>query len=349
MARTWDDKINWDVVDYYTKEFGLGAKPMIFGGPINGTITDATHTVFCTDEVDVQPAWNIPDKIIVSTAVVGGFFNRTSNPNHPLSVDEIYESAREVCKVGAPVLHLHVRNDEGYNVLDPKRLKYVINKIKDEFPDVCIDMCLVPMDNSQWEAFEEMLESGLVESSPVNACTAYCGDFLLTKYPHAMITKAARLREAGVRTRIAVYTDGDIDNADRWLIKPGLIPTSKDGTPTYWGVLPALPGGSPMNNPQAMVEGFMHLRNRILEIDPGAIIQVCASGRASTYLATMSILMGHHLRVGMEDTPWRWPHKDVKIKNNADCFLQYKELCGLLGREIVTPDEYRKILGMKKK
>lgn len=340
---TWDDKVRWDVVEKLTKEYGLYAHNIPFGAP---NITHPTNTVFATDDVDVQPKWNIPDKIIVSTTIVGGFYNKSGNPNHPVTMDEIYKSAREVCKAGAPILHLHVRDDEGYNTLDPVRLKDMFKRIKDEFPDVAIDTCLVPMNESQWEKFIEMLESGLIESSPVNTCAVYCGDYLLVKYPHVILAKAKKLREYGVRTRVAVYCDADIDNADRWLFKTGLVQTGATGLPSYWGVLPALPGGTPMNSPVAMVEGFMNLRNRILEIDRDAVIQVCASGRASIYLATQAILLGHHLRVGMEDTVWRWPHKDEKITSNAECFLGYKQLCELLGRQIVTPKEYRQMMGI---
>lgn len=344
--KTWQDKVNWDVVEKFSKIYGLHSQSISFGYP---NVTDPTHTIFAADDVDVQPPWDIPDKIIVATAITGGFYNKAGNPNHPVTMEEIYQSAREVCQAGAPILHIHVRDDEGYNTLDPERIKDIFKRIKDEFPDVVIDTCLVPKNDKEWECLLSMLETGLIESSPVNTTTVYCGDNLLTKYPHVMLAKAKKLREYGVRTRIAVYCDADIDNADRWLIKTGLMPTSKDGQPTYWGVLPALPGGTPMNSPKAMVEGFMNLRNRILEIDPGAIIQVCASGRASTYLATQSILMGHHLRVGMEDTVWRWPHKNEKISSNAQCFLEYKQLCELLGRQIVTPDEYRSIMGIAKK
>ena len=346
----WQDKVNWPAVEQMTKEYGLGAHCIPFGWNINRTVTDTVNTAFATDDVIVQPRWTeVPDKIIVSTTITGAFYNKKSNPNHPVSMEEIYAAAREVCLAGAPVLHVHVRNDEGLNVLDPKRLKYIFNKIKDEFPDVCLDCCLVPMNPAAWDDFQEMMESGLIESSPVNTCATYCGDMLLVKYPHVMIQKAKALRENGVRARLAVYCDGDIDNADRYLIKTGLVPTAKDGLPTYWGVLPALPGGSPMNNVNSMVEGFMRMRNRILDIDPGAIIQVCASGRASTYLATMAILTGCHLRVGMEDTVWHWPHKDDKIVSNGECFKQYKELCSLLGREVMTSAEYRKFLGLREK
>lgn len=338
------DKVNWKVVEEFSKKYGNYACTIPFGAP---NITDPTHTIFAADDVDVQPKWNIPDKIIVATTITGGFYNKTSNPNHPITPEEIYQSAREVCKAGAPILHLHVRDDAGFNSLDPVKLKDLFKRIKDEFPDVAIDCCLVPMNEDSWEKFIEMLDSGLVESSPVNTTAVFCGDYLLVKYPHVMLAKTKKLKEYGVRTRVAVYCDGDIDNADRWLFKTGLMDTGATGKPSYWGVLPALPGGTPMNSERAMVEGFMNLRNRILEIDKDAIIQVCASGRASIYLATMSILMGHHLRVGMEDTVWRRPHKNEKIKSNAECFLAYKNLCELLGREIVTPKEYRQMMGIK--
>jgi len=51
----------------------------------------------------------------------------------------------------------------------------------------------------------------------------------------------------------------------------------------------------------------------------------------------------------MEDTVWRWPHKDDKIVSNGDCFRQYKELYALLGREVMTSAEYRKFLGLRSK
>jgi len=337
------DNVRWDIVEQFSEQYGKHAYSIPFGAP---NVTHPTNTIFAEDSVDVQPRWNTPDKIIVSTTIVGAFYNKSGNPNHPTTFEEIYQSAREVCKAGAPILHIHVRNEQGFNVLDPVQLIDIFKRIKDEFPEVAIDTCLVPMDEASWDKFIQMLDTGLIESSPVNTCATYCGDFLLVKYPHVMLAKAKKLLEYGVRTRVAVYNDGDIDNADRWLFKTGLMETGATGKPSYWGVLPALPGGTPMNSPKAMVEGLMFMCNRIQEIDKDAIIQVCASGRASTYLATQAILLGHHLRVGMEDTVWRWPHKNDHITSNAECFLQYKQLCELLGRQVVTPKEYRQILGL---
>jgi uncharacterized protein (DUF849 family) len=50
----------------------------------------------------------------------------------------------------------------------------------------------------------------------------------------------------------------------------------------------------------------------------------------------------------MEDTAWMWPHRNDLIKNNVEVFKMFKQLIELLGREIISPDEFRKKVGMKK-
>ena len=101
-----------------------------------------------------------------------------------------------------------------------------------------------------------------------------------------------------------------------------------------------------MHNPQQMVDALMRMVRTIRDIDPNCFILVCAAGRASTYLATFAMLLGLHVRVGMEDTLWPYPHRDDIIQRNVDHFLQMKQIAQLLGRELMTPAEYREALGM---
>ena len=51
------------------------------------------------------------------------------------------------------------------------------------------------------------------------------------------------------------------------------------------------------------------------DIDPDGVIMVCAAGRASMYVATLAAVMGLHIRVGMEDSYWLWPHRDDRIES----------------------------------
>ena len=332
------DKVNWEAIDKLSEKFGDSAKTFFYGYP---TICSLDHTIVATDDVIVQDRWNVPDKIVVSTALTGSFFKKSDNPNQPITVDEIYKAGKEVCDAGGQVIHIHVRNDEGFNVIDIDRFQATIGRLKKEYPDRMFECCIVPRGPGEWEKMLQMMDMGLTETVTVNACATYVGDMCNSKPPYLMIKKARAIQEHGCKPRIAVYTDGDIDNANRYLIKTGII----EGV-THWGILPAMPGCSPMNNPVQMAEGLLHMQQRIKDIDPDAVIQVCAAGRASSYLSTMAALLGFNVRIGMEDTYYRWPHKDDVIENNAQLFVEFRDVCKFLGREIATPNEYRAMIGL---
>lgn len=336
-----DNRVNWDVVKALGEQYGFRDMSSFFGMP---EICDPSHSTLLQGDVDIQPAWDIPAKIAISTAVVGGFYSRATNPNHPITPEEIYNSARECCLAGSPIVHIHVRDEKGYDVLDPQLFHQVIDPLRKEFPDTVFDCCLVPGTSESWEAMTVLLKERLVDVTPINTVATYTGDSLFAKPPHVMIEKTRLCQEYGVKPQIAVYSDGDIDNAARYLIKSGLLEE-----PIHFLILPALPGCSPMPNAKAMVENLMHLHNRILDVAPEAVVMVCAAGRASSYLATQALLLGLNIRVGMEDSVWKWPHKNDKIENNAEQFKTYKQLAGLLGREVCTPNEYRKMIGIPEK
>ncbi len=339
-------KVNWDWVNEWKKDVNpLGVKEEFkamwipYGLP---EIVDPVGTKYGID-VEVQPAWDIPKQVFISQTIVGAFYSKRGNPNHPIEIDAIRDQALACLEAGAPNVHIHVRDEQGYNTLDPELFHHVIDPIRKEYPDRIVCGCMVPFQDGEWDKMIGCMEEGLFDQTPINPTACYCGDCLLAKPPHVMIEKTRICQELGVKPQIAVYSDGDIDNADRYLIKTGLLEK-----PYYWIILPALPGGSPMQNPHAMVDVLMHYVRRIKEIDEESQIVVCASGRASSYLATFALLLGLHIRIGMEDTVWMWPHRNEMIKKNVDHFNMFKQLIELLGREIIDPNEFRKMIGMRK-
>ena len=61
--------------------------------------------------------------------------------------------------------------------------------------------------------------------------------------------------------------------------------------------------------------------------------------------ATLAIMMGGYARVGMEDNIFI--EKGVLAKSNAELVEKVVRIARELGREIATPEEARKILGLK--
>jgi 3-keto-5-aminohexanoate cleavage enzyme len=333
------DKVKWDQVKKWVARDGLKTTWKAYGMP---EVLDPFSSSFA--DIDPMPKWNIPEKVMISTTITGAFFSKRSNPNQPITVDEIRDSAEECIKAGAPNIHIHVRDDGGWNALDPQRFHDVIAPLRNKYPEVMFDGCLVAVNDEESALMESTANSGLFDALPVNTTAICCGDSMFFKAPHVVIEKARIAQDAGCKPIISVYDDGDIDNARRFLVESGLLKK-----PYYWLILPALPGCSPMHNPRQMVEALMRMVHAIKDIDEDAFILVCAAGRASTYLATFAMLLGLHVRVGMEDTLWPYPHRDEIIKRNVDHFLQMKQIANLLGRELMTPAEYRKTLGMPAK
>lgn len=241
------------------------------------------------------------------------------------------------------MLHVHVRDDNGYNTLDYDKFHEVLDPIKEEFPDVIIDGCLVANRPGYWEAMENILKEHLFDISPVNCTANYAGDRVFAPYPYQIIEKAELLMKYNCKPHMAVFNDGDVDNAYRYLIATKLVEPPYD-----FGILPALPGCSSMNSPERMLEGLMRINGLIQEAAPGAHVITCCAGRASSYLAAASLLLGMSVRVGMEDTPWMWPHKDDLITSNAEIFKMFRDMAKMLGRELYTSEEYRQVMQIAK-
>jgi 3-keto-5-aminohexanoate cleavage enzyme len=72
---------------------------------------------------------------------------------------------------------------------------------------------------------------------------------------------------------------------------------------------------------------------------------VCAPGIYEMEMGTLAIMMGGHVRVGMEDNIHL--EKGVLAKSNAELVAKVVRIAKELGREIATPDEARQILGLK--
>jgi len=293
-------------------------------------------------DLRIQPQWKIPDIAVVSSAICGAFITKVQNPDHPISTAEIRKEAIDSIEAGATSIHLHVRDEKtGLSIGDLKAYHEIVDPIKKKYGDkILVDGCCV-----FGKTFEEVvapITDGLFEVSPVNPVAGYIGDTVRYVPIKLMQASAEYFQEMGVKVQITIHDTGSIDNAKRFLINPGILKK-----PYYWIILPGLPGLLYMHSPRSMMESLMLVVNRLMEIDENSIIIVCNAGRPSIYLSTLALLMGLHVRVGMEDTIWKYPHKDDRATSNGEYVRDICEIVKLLGRRVATADEYRKLIGLK--
>lgn len=287
----------------------------------------------------IQPKWKVHDKVAITCAVTGAFISKEENPSQPYTPEEIQREVFEAIEAGACSLHIHVRNEKGIAVSDPELFHRVLDPVIKAHPDIVLD-CAMHYGKNVDQSLE-FANSDIVEISPVRVGATYSGDEAVIVPPEFSKEYARFLEQRGMKPQLAVFYPGQVDLVDRYLIKPRIV-----SRPYFWIILPGLPGGA-MPNPLAMFEELLVYVRRIQEIDPSSEWVVCASGRASSYLATAAALLGGHIRVGMEDDIFPLPHKDDKIKHNKDEVRRMIEICRLLGREPMSPDEYRKLIGLR--
>lgn len=329
------NSVNWRNVKKYVEREGATTYWRPYGAP---AIMSAGKSMISGAEQ--MPRWKTPPKAAISVAINGAFFTKNENPNQPQTATEIINSAKECIDAGAQIIHIHVRDERGYNALDSELFTQVLGELRASNAGVALDACLVAVNEMEFDEMERVLERRLVSAVPINTTALILGDNLFVKPPHTIIEKTRMVLEAGMTPQLAVYTDGDIDNARRLLIDSGVVQG-----PLTWLLLAGLPGCSPMYSPESMISGLVRQVGLIRDVDPGANIIVCAGGRASLHVATLALLMGLHIRVGMEDTVWTWPHSDKMIERNVDVFNLAKTICESLGRELMTSQEFAELTG----
>ncbi len=295
--------------------------------------------VYC--DLTSLPKWDIPKKIHLGVAITGSFIDKRQNPNQPITTDEILKEVFDCIEAGAKWVHFHVRDEYGRNIGDIEEYKKIVYPIREKYGDeVFIDGC--PLFGKDFEEACGPVTEDLFEIGIVNPVCTFVGDNVRYTPPPVIKAQCEYFQALGKKVKVSVHDTASIDNINRFLIRPGILKK-----PYYFGIVSDLPGMFYMPNPRAMVEGITLLVNRLKELDPDCEISIAAAGRASVYLSALAILMGLHIRVGTEDTIWRYPHRDEKLESNLQSFQTAKALCELLGREIATADEHRRDIGLK--
>ena len=284
--------------------------------------------------------WDLPEYVVVGVAPTGVFIDRDQNPHQPMTTAELVREFTACVELGAVSLHMHVRDAAGKVTADPAVYRQVIDPLRQRYgKDVVIDGGT--MTGVTFEEAMSPVTEGLFDLCIVNPTTGLLGDSVRAMTPPTTRRQAEYYTLCGVKPMIDVHEASSIDNAKRYLIDTGLV-----RPPTVWHILAGLPGTMFMPNPRAMAEGLLFLVNRIREIDPTAFIFVSDPARAGIYLSVFALLLGLHVRLGMEDTIWKYPHRDEKIEDNAEVVRAVIEIAERLGRRPATAAEFRKAVGI---
>lgn len=267
----------------------------------------------------LQPPWPIPTSVAIKADV-----------GHHFQAAEVIDASVASVRAGACAVHLHIRDEQDRDSGDLGLWREVIGEIKQQAGDVPIDSGL------RGTTYEERMSH--IRERLFDICC------VIPTWEHGYMTRALNeMREHGVKPEFCIWDTTDIGIAKSRFVDKGLLEP-----PTSWLLVPSTAYyGMPMPTPVLMARGLIHLIELVQSVDPDGVITVCASGRPSSYATTQSMLLGHHVRPGLGETHWRYPHRDDDGHvTTPDLVADAVAVARALGRDPATPDEYRAILGL---
>lgn len=271
------------------------------------------------------------EKLIVCAAVTGGEHGREANPNIPYTPEEIADAVNAAVDAGAAMAHVHVRHPDGRAAQDVGMLQRVVERVR-VHGDVILNLTTAPGGDIEGEARMRSLELR-PEVASFDAGSMNFGEYVFENSPTFLRGLARRMLEAGTKPELEIFDTGMIGTCLK-LHGEGLL-----RAPMHFQFVLGVPGGAP-----ATVKTLMHMMD---SIPAGSTWSATGIGRAWTEIAMVTMVLGGHVRVGLEDAVYyaRGQH----ARDSAQMVERVVRLANELGRPLATPAEARRLLGLSER
>jgi uncharacterized protein (DUF849 family) len=288
-------------------------------------------------------------KVIVTVAPTGGMANKKMNPSLPTQPQEIADDTYRCYNAGASLVAVHARRPDDEATCDPAIYSQINRLIRDKC-DIILnnstgggingDM-VRELDNGLWEIkWEERLRG--MEGDGVEMCTldaqtviaSFDNKEILVATPPSRIRQIAKMmKERGIKPEWEVFGLADIVQDVQRAINEGL-----DDAPHFINIVigaNAFQGALPYT-PRLLQTMVDHLPRN-------SVFNVSAIGAAQLPAAMNSLLLGGHVRVGLEDNLY---YRHGELATNVQLVERLVRMVRELGYEPATAAEAREIIGL---
>lgn len=297
-------------------------------------------------------------KTIFTAAVTGGIHTPSMSPYLPITPDQIVADALSAYEAGAAVVHIHARDPKtGQPSADLNIFEEIITKIKQR-SDLII---CITTGGGLGQSTEQRLaavrrfspELASLNAGSMNFAlfhvldqvrqfkfdweAAYLGmteDFIFPNTFKTLREFHDFFLEQGTKPEFEIYDAGMLHNL-AFLIQRGRV-----RTPVYLQFVLGILGGM-----QATLDNLMFLHRSAKELIKDFQWSVCAAGKHQFRMGTAALLLGGHVRVGLEDNLYL--EKGRLARSSGEQVAKIIRIARELGCEPASPAEARQILGLK--
>lgn len=272
------------------------------------------------------------DKLIITAAITGSRILRDTTPYIPYTSEEITTSAIECWNAGAAIVHIHVRDPEtGLGVQDIELFRKVVEPLRDK-TDVVINLTTSGIAGRNLSVEDRLKSLELrPELASFDAGSINLGKGVFINPPDFLDLAARTMKRFNVKPEIEVFDSGMIVTALQMRNR------GKLDDPLFFELVLGTPYGAP-----ATAASLVHLAQMIPN---EAVWSVTGIGSGHLPMSLMALAMGRHIRLGMEDHVFY--RKGELATSNAQFVQRMVRIAREAGRDIASPDEARRILGLK--
>ena len=292
-------------------------------------------------------------RIMVTIAPTGGMSMKSANPALPTQPDEIADDVTRCWKAGASIAAIHARRPDDQATCNADIYRAINGKIRDRGCDIILnnstgggnsgDMLIERPDGLYESNFEERLKGcdGGAEMCTFDGVTVvdtvgHPKEVVVITPPSRCDVLVQRILEKGAKPEWEVFSPEHILQDVTRLIQKGY-----DKPPYYVNFVL---GG------EKGFQGAMPYSAEILQfmvkcLPPQSVWCVSGIGPAQLPATTQALLLGGHVRVGLEDNLYLGRGNKV---TNADLVANAVTIVTAMGAEVATPDEAREILALRR-
>lgn len=235
-------------------------------------------------------------KLIITVAPTGSVPTKKHTPHVPITPAEIVETGVRCERLGAAIIHVHARNpvDETPST-DFAVFEEIYSGLKDH-TNLIIQISTGGRAGMAYEQRNERLKLA-PEMASLTTGSVNFPNSVYVNSPELIEDLAADMKGLGIKPEMEIFDVSMINNA-MILVKKDLAKP-----PLHFDFVLGLKGALP-----ATIDNLVHLKNFI---PGGSTWTVAGIGPAQLPMAAHAILMGGHVRVGLEDNIYyrrgNWP------------------------------------------
>jgi uncharacterized protein (DUF849 family) len=288
------------------------------------------------------------NRMVMITCALTGAGDTVGRSEHvPVTPEQIAHAGIEAARAGATIVHVHVRDPRtGQGSRDVALYREVVERIRASDVDVVInttagmggDLVLDPQQPTHFVEGTDLVNGverlAHVEELLPDICTLDCGSLnfgegstVYVSTPDMLRDGAKRIQELGVRVEMEIFDTGQLWFG-RQLVEEGLI-----DSPPFFQLCMDIPYGAPAD--PSLLAAMVN------QLPPGSVWTSFALGRMQMPWAAQSVLLGGHVRVGLEDNLYL--RRGVKA-TNAQLVERAKAIIEAMGATVATPDDARELL-----